>query len=412
MAIMKQQLLDFADPGPLDESITQVPGFIDEVKDWTLKTAHSPNPTLAFMGALGLLAHLSGRSHADTHGTRTNLYLVALGETGIGKEAPRQTSHRVLDAIGWSRSVLDTAASGQGLEDRLVESPSLLLQADETEVMFRQMRTESRMGEAMSERFRRLYTASQGKYVTRAKANESASTLENPHLTFFGTGTPDAFYDTLNGRMIENGMYGRCLVLQAEDRYVSQLPELCPLPDNVLKWAKCLYEREMAFSGGLTLVRETPEATARRLELNAEAMAERRELDSHNLAYARALLVRMPEKIAKLTLLGAISRNPEKPLIETCDVDWATRFVTHVSASMLHEAQFHVSEGKFDRLVKRFIGMLDKAGGSLDRSTMLKNLHVDSQTFTRITLTLHMSDMIEEEWLDGRKVVFTLKNAA
>ena len=53
----------------------------------------------------------------------------------------------------------------------------------------------------------------------------------------------------------------------------------------------------------------------------------------------------MPEKIAKLTLLSAISRNPEKPLI-------------------------------------------------------------------RVTRTLHMSDMIEEEWLDGRKVVFTLKNAA
>ena len=119
----------------------------------------------------------------------------------------------------------------------------------------------------------------------------------------------------------------------------------------------------------------------------------------------------MPEKIAKLTLLSAISRDPEKPLIEACDVDWATRFVTHVSASMLHEAQFHVSEGKFDRLVKRAIGMLDKAGGSLDRSTMLKNLHVDSQTFQRIMLTLHMSDMIEEEWLDRRKVVFTLKNA-
>ncbi|MBR4258814.1 MAG: hypothetical protein IKQ17_07280, partial [Kiritimatiellae bacterium] len=125
--------------------------------------------------------------------------------------------------------------------------------------------------------------------------------------------------------------------------------------------------------GRITLVRETPEATQRKLELNAEAMAERKELDAQNLAYARALLVRMPEKIAKLTLLSAISRDPEKPLIEACDVDWATRFVTHVSASMLHEAQFHVSEGKFDRLVKRAIGMLDKAGGSLDRSTMLKN---------------------------------------
>ena len=234
--------------------------------------------------------------------------------------------------------------------------------------------------------------------------------MENPHLTFFGTGTPDAFYDTLNSRMIENGMYGRCLVLKAEDRYVSQLPELCPLPDNVLKWAKYLYEREMAFSGGLTLVRETPEATARRLELNAEAMAERRELDAHNLAYARALLVRMPEKIAKLTLLSAISRNPEKSLIEACDVDWATRFVTHVSASMLHEAQFHVSEGKFDRLKKRFIAMVDRNGGQIDKSTGLRNMNIDAGTYNRILLTLHASDMIEEEQLGRRRWTITLKN--
>ena len=64
-----------------------------------------------------------------------------------------------------------------------------------------------------------------------------------------------------------------------------------------------------------------------------------------SLTQVPGFLVRMPEMIAKLTLLSAISRNPEKPLI-------------------------------------------------------------------RVTRTLHMSDMIEEEWLDGRKVVFTLKNAA
>ena len=410
MATNCKQLLDFADPGPLDERLTQVPGFINEVKDFTLSAAHSPNPVLAFMGALGLLAHLSGRSHSDTHGTRTNLYLVALGETGIGKEAPRQTNHRILDAIGYSRSVLDTAASGQGLEDRLIESPNLLLQADETETMFRQMRSESRLGEAMSERFRRLYTASQGKYVTRAKANEPTATLENPHLTFLGTGTPDAFYDTLNSRMVENGMYGRCLVLKAEDRYLSQLPNLGPIPDDILQWSRILYEREMAFAGGLTLVRETPEATERILELNADAMAQRRELDAQNLAYARALLVRMPEKIAKLTLLSALSRNPEEPLIDVCDVDWATRFVTHVSASMLHEAQFHVSEGKFDRLKKRFIGMMERNGGQIDKSTGLRNMNIDAGTYNRILLTLHASDMIEEEQLGRRRWTITLKN--
>ena len=119
----------------------------------------------------------------------------------------------------------------------------------------------------------------------------------------------------------------------------------------------------------------------------------------------------MPEKIAKLTLLSAISRDPEKPLIEACDVDWATRFVTHVSASMLHEAQFHVSEGKFDRLVKRFLAMLKNHGGQIDKAYALRNLSIDIGTMNRILLTLHASDMIEEELLGRRKTMITLKTA-
>lgn len=36
MATTTKQLLAFADPGPLDERLTQVPGFINKVKDFTL----------------------------------------------------------------------------------------------------------------------------------------------------------------------------------------------------------------------------------------------------------------------------------------------------------------------------------------------------------------------------------------
>ena len=63
-------------------------------------------------------------------------------------------------------------------------------------------------------------------------------------------------------------------------------------------------------------------------------------------------------------------------------------------------------------LVKRFIALLAKNGGTMDRRTLMRNLHVDHGTFKRITLTLHMCDMINEEQESYRKVNFTLKNAA
>ena len=40
----------------------------------------------------------------------------------------------------------------------------------------------------------------------------------------------------------------------------------------------------------------------------------------------------------------------------------------------------------------------------------MRNLHIDLDAFTRITLTLHMCDMITEEQESCRKVRFTLKN--
>lgn len=79
---------------------------------------------------------------------------------------------------------------------------------------------------------------------------------------------------------------------------------------------------------------------------------------------------------------------------------------------MLYESQFNVSEGAFDRLKQRAIGLISKHGGEIECSTLLKNLHVDAATLQRILHTLHMCDMIEEERIDRRKTIITLKTAA
>lgn len=56
--------------------------------------------------------------------------------------------------------------------------------------------------------------------------------------------------------------------------------------------------------------------------------------------------------------------------------------------------------------------MLAKNGGTMDRRTLLQRLRIDHATFKRITLTLHMCDMISEEQITSRKTLFTLKDAA
>lgn len=75
-------------------------------------------------------------------------------------------------------------------------------------------------------------------------------------------------------------------------------------------------------------------------------------------------------------------------------------------------AQFYVSEGKFDSLKKRMLAMLTRAGGTMDRASLLKNMHVDVETFKKIIKTLHMCNMIEEEFISAKTTSYTLKDVA
>ena len=42
-------VLDFQDPGTLPNELLDLPGFVNELTDYTLAESHSPNRTLAFL---------------------------------------------------------------------------------------------------------------------------------------------------------------------------------------------------------------------------------------------------------------------------------------------------------------------------------------------------------------------------
>ena len=415
--ITNNNILDFQDPGTLPQELMDVPGFINELTDYTLAESHSPNRMLAFFGATAMLAHLAGRSYTDVHGTRTNIYLVALGETGIGKDAPRRTNGKLLDLVGSTQSHVESLASGEALEEFVAKHPVALYQPDEVESFIGKMCTTGKNAIGLSERIRRLYSASAGFYTVRSTARIPEGTIvPYPHLTIFGTGTPQAFYDALDSRAIMNGLFGRCLVVNVPDEYRTNLPTGMPLPVNIVDQARAFVarENEVCQSGQLNLVTvdESPDANMAFRQSADTLMLLRKRLSDSELFTARALVVRMNEKIAKLAMIYAISANPFEPIVTSEAVTWAAKFVTHITKAMLHEAQFHVAEGKFDALVKRAISYLERKGGSVDRSSLLRYLHTDAVTLKRLVSTLLMSEVIEDEVISGGKVIYSLRSAA
>ena len=67
--------------------LLDVPGVMQEFVEWTLATARRPQPLFALGGALAAVGVLTARRYESTGGARGNLFMIALAESGHGKDA-------------------------------------------------------------------------------------------------------------------------------------------------------------------------------------------------------------------------------------------------------------------------------------------------------------------------------------
>ena len=405
-------ILQVKDPGTMGNELLSVPGFVNELKDYTLAVSPRPNPPLAFAGALAMIAHLTGRNYVDESGGHTNLYLAALAPTAMGKEEPRDTNKKLAAAVNALESVPDAVASGEGLEDAVAASPSLLLQTDEADALLTVMRGGDSRASKMNEMVLRFFSESKSGHAMRLKAGQGRPTvIPLPHLTLFATGIPKFVYGALTSKALENGLLGRCLFIESDEFRRLQEPKDIPLPSSCVETAAMMVSLKRfneTYVLEPVIVAETDEARQllRELRVKTDDLSEK--LFTADMRTSAALCCRLYEKAKKLALLWAISENPNVPVMTPDAVRWAAAFATHVSKKMLYEAQFNVAEGNFDRLKKRFVNLLEKHGGKLDHSTLLKNLHVDAAIFKRVVRTLEMCEQIESEILPNGKRCFTL----
>ena len=144
-------------------------------------------------------------------------------------------------------------------------------------------------------------------------------------------------------------------------------------------------------------------------QVKEASVALRKALAEAEMPMARATVVRMNEKIAKLALLWALSENPENPRITRAAVEWATAFTVHVTRWMLFEGQFHSGEGRFGQLRDRAVAALARNGGSMDRRTLLRALKCDIATFKRLMSTLLVSEIIDEPSYVEGKLTYVLR---
>lgn len=355
------------DPGAFPEELLNVPGFVGELADYTLRTAPYPQPILAFAGALACQAFLAGRRVRDISDSRTNLYVLALANSGAGKDHPRKINQRVLLAAELHECLGDKFASGEGIEDRLFIQPSMLFQTDEIDGLMQAInRANDARHEGILNVLLKMYTSGNALYPMRVKAGKEApGVIDQPSLCMFGTAVPRYYYEALSMRMLNNGFFARLLILEATKRGNGQDPCTEDLPERVIKAARWWAQFVPGSGGDLSrwhphpmLVPETSQATAVFRDLRNEADARYAAAEERDDPTAMAIWARAYEKARKLSLIYAVSVSCTNPQISEAAARWAWAMVDYQTRRMLFMAAQHVAEGDFDSKCKRMIEVL------------------------------------------------------
>jgi hypothetical protein len=357
------------DPGPIPEHLFRVPGFVAQVMDFTLTHAPYPNLGLAFSGAMALQSYLAGRKVCDSGDLRPNIYLLALASSGTGKDFPRKVNARVLFELGQVSALGDKFASGEGIQDALARNSAMLFQNDEMDGVLRQINLDrENKRESIPNILLTLYTSADGVYPIRVKAGQKeAASIDQPHLTLFGTATPQYFYEALSQRMLTNGFFARLIIVDIGKRGEGQTPGSARhLPEAILQTARWWAEYQPGSTRKNLLevhpeprvVSCTPEAAEAIGILQRKTEAEYALADVAQDETGRTAWSRTCENAKKLALLYACSENHEDPTIGLPAIEWATAFAMHQTRRQLFLASTYVASTEFEGLCKKAIRFL------------------------------------------------------
>jgi len=391
-------------PGPIPDELLSVPGFIDEVMTYCMETSPYPNRVLAFAGALALQAFLAGRKIRDEFDTRTNIYLLALADSGVGKNRPRQVNREICHQVGLAKCLGDKFASGEGLQDAMHAQPSMLFQTDEIDGVLRTInRAADSRHESIPNTLLSFYTDSNSIVPMRVRAGQQDSdTIDQPSLVLLGTAVPQFFYQSLSKEMLTNGFFSRLMILEANERGRGRRVKKLPLPASIVAVADCWAKLEPGTGGNLQAfhpepitVFGSPEAYAAIDEFWALADGNHMTAAEADREAEKTLWSRATERVCKLALIYAASENHYKPHISLASVQWARALVEWQMRRMLWMADRFVSDGEFHEDQQRVIRFLEKNGGMADHSALLRHMHVRVKHLHEVIDSLEQAEQVE-----------------
>ncbi len=357
-----------SDSIPMPPDLLEVPGFIGDVMKYTTEYAPFPNRPLALAGAITLQAHLAARKVQTPTGLRTNPYIIALAKSGVGKEFPRTVNQSILEAVHMEDGIIESASSGQGIEEELIVHPAVFWQSDEFySVLQEVVGDKTGQKQTLMKYLLTLFTSANKNFMTRVKAGRPKTKIQCPNLTIYATTTPSGFFDSLSPRLLNDGMYARLDIIIGELRNDGQVKSLQSVPTEIVRKAKAWADYQPGGSGNLDLVAQTVPYAPDAVELveqlrKSETEMYRKSEREDDVDWKLSVWSRACENALRYALVYScsVAARPEDTVITADAIRWAKRFMWWEIENKIYMTDRHYYKTEFERCSESVLDIMAK----------------------------------------------------
>lgn len=347
---------------PLDSA----PGLLGELVDWMTSTAVSPQPFLSLGAAMAAVGVLAGqRFRLAMPDTRSAIYIIALAESGGGKDHPRKCVRQLFGAAGLNNLLGgETLASGSALMSSLGQNPCRLFQVDEfghfvAAVLDPKSHAHHRR-EIMTQ-LTTLWSSADTLVVGTEYANQKErprKDIQEPCACVYGSTVPLVFWNAMQSGTVSDGSLARFLVMQAEQNF----PDECERPEDIgvrlfslAARAKAINERQG--TGSIVTIPLSPGAVAMDADVKAEQLAMKRANEGSQYS---AIVARYREHTRRVALIGAVASGEAQ--LSAGVMSWSRDLVRHCMDGLIVQAERYIADSEVEATKKRVLEVVRKHG--------------------------------------------------
>lgn len=339
-----------------------LPGIGGRIVQDLRESAPRFQPILALGAALALGSVVTGRRIRSARGAVPTLYVLGVGPTSCGKDAPMTYCKRALTLAGAERYLgPGTFASGAAIESAMVDHPSVLAVVDEmgpylASTTGKKAATYER---AIATNLLKMWSSCHSTYVGSAYADrkkKETPLIHNPNLVLFGGGNPTQVWQGLTPTDFASGLAARMLFLSVDDAYPAKTPGAgsVTVSASVVDWIQAWIGSgtDMQMMSNLPAAPVTvpidgdAAAVADAYDAKCEGLLVKAEADS----IEQTLAGKLSEQAGRLALILSSFRckGPTECRISVDDVRTAVTVVDHAFRTVVRDASRRMHLSEFD----------------------------------------------------------------